>query len=151
MLHPWEPTLLLALLALVVADRGLGLVRWYVVDGLLLATLALAPGVSSGLSWQLVWFWLCAAAVAADQASYVAGRSPRRDPFRLLGRARSWPVFALTSVVSAAVWAGALVGGGRLLGQAGLLWLVVLVAVLVYVLPRGRGGGQPELAGPRRR
>jgi hypothetical protein len=140
MAQPWEPTLLLALVALVLADRALDLVAAWLVAVLVVVAGAITTWSSFDLSWQIVWLWLAAAAAAGDQVARLGHRQPGHVPFGLLARTRSWPAFAITSVTVAVVWAAGLVLAGRLLGQLTHLWFLALVAVLVCVVPRGTSG-----------
>jgi membrane protein DedA with SNARE-associated domain len=136
MISSWEPTALLALMSLVLAERALGVAFGIGIDCLVVLAGALTVGWASDLSWVLVAFWVAVAAVAADHVARAGGRRPGRDPFSLLGRSRSAPGFAMASVVGAGAWSGGLVLGGRALGDIVTRqpWLAVAVLVLAGFL-----------------
>ena len=149
--QPWESTLLLALLALVVADRVLGRRSALVVDGLVVGAGALTAWSGFDLSWQVVCLWVAVAAAAADQVTRLSGERSPHDPFGLLARSRSWPAFSITSMVSAVAWSAGLVLAGRLLGGLTHLWFLALVGVVVCVVSPGSYGDHRVAAVGRRR
>jgi membrane protein DedA with SNARE-associated domain len=134
----WEPTLLLVVMTVVFAERGLGVAIGGAVDVLVFGLGALTVGWGLELGWPTAALWVTAAAMAADQVARVGGRSPGRDPFRLLARRRSKVGFALASLASAAVWSIGLVLAGRALGDVGdavgARWLVGLLVVVALAL-----------------
>jgi membrane protein DedA with SNARE-associated domain len=154
MIPSWEPTALLALMSLVLAERALEVTFGIGVDCLVILAGALTAGQASDISWVMVACWLGVAVVAADQVARSGGRPSGRDPFTLLARSRSASGYALASVVGAAGWSGGLVLGGRALGEVGTRqpWLVVAVIMLLLLVAGAvRAAGQPPPASSRRR
>jgi membrane protein DedA with SNARE-associated domain len=154
MIPSWEPTALLALMSLVLAERALEVTFGIGIDCLVILAGALTAGWASDISWVLVACWVGVAVVAADQVARAGGRQSGRDPFALLGRSRSAPGYALASVVGAAGWSGGLVLGGRLLGEVGTRqpWLIVAVILLIFLVGGAvRAASQPPPASSRRR
>jgi hypothetical protein len=138
---PWEPTALLTLVALVVAQRGLGVAPRFGTDGLVLLAGALTAAPGADLSWETVAFWVSAATVSAEQVARLAGRGPGRD---------------LLTLVWEALRSGGLVLVGHVLAEVGNAlapaWLTMLAAVFVcLVLALVRGSHHPGPAGARAR
>lgn len=115
MIPAYESTALLAVMAALVAERGVGVRLGMAADGLVAAVGALTYVEEVHLPAVAAAGWLAAAAVAGDQVARLAGQSPQRDPFGLLVRAHGAGTFALASLVSDVVWIAGLVVAGRVL------------------------------------
>ena len=113
MIPTCESVALLALMAVLVADHGIG-VRLGVVADALVAGVGVATYVGDvQLSAPVAALWLVAAAAAGDQVARLGGGPPRRDPLGLLARARTAGTYAAASLVAAATWIVGLVLVGR--------------------------------------
>jgi membrane protein DedA with SNARE-associated domain len=122
MVPPWESTALLAVVATVIAERGLGVRLGIAVDCLVATFGAVTYAADVRLSAVTAAGWLVAAAVAGDQVARLAGRPSGRDPFGLLRRTRSGGAYALASLGGGVLWSAGLVLTGRLLIAAYLRW-----------------------------
>ncbi|GAA1807766.1 hypothetical protein GCM10009795_061170 [Nocardioides hankookensis] len=113
MVPVYESTALLVLMAVLVAEHGVGVRLGAGADCLVAAVGAATYVEGVHLSAAVVALWLAVAATAGDQVARLGGTPPQRDPLHLLGRARTTATYAAASVATAAAWTTGLVVVGR--------------------------------------
>ncbi|WP_028645404.1 hypothetical protein [Nocardioides sp. URHA0020] len=117
----YEPTALLVVMAVLVAEHGLAVRLGIAADCLVVTAGAATSWGDVHLSVVEAVWWLTVAAVTGDQVARLGGLPPPRDPLGLLARADTAGWYAVASLCTGVMWTAGLVLAGRVIVGVALL------------------------------